>query len=137
MPRRLAWTPCRPARLPRCWSGSPAGLRSARMTPQWLRSPGCAGTCSPKASSACSVGWGRIQAPLTGAAATTVPATEAGVVRSWRAISRDVGDRLGEASDLNDLGDLRHMTGDYPGAIRYLEEALAMAPGHSRRLASW
>ena len=31
--RRSAWTPCRPARQPGCWSGWPSGRASARPTP--------------------------------------------------------------------------------------------------------
>ena len=31
-------------------------------------------------------------------------------------ISRDLGDRLGQASALNVLGAVRQLTGDYPGA---------------------
>ena len=41
----VAWTPCRPARLPRCWSGWPAGPAWPRMTRRSGRLPGCAGAC--------------------------------------------------------------------------------------------
>jgi len=38
--------------------------------------------------------------------------------------ARHLGDRLGEAGALNDLGLVRRVTGDYPVAARVLEEAL-------------
>ncbi len=38
-----------------------------------------------------------------------------------------LGDRLGQASALNELGDVRAATGDYPGAARDLEEALGIS----------
>ena len=38
--------------------------------------------------------------------------------------ARLLGDRLGEANALNDLGDARYLTGDYPCAVEALEEAL-------------
>ena len=37
-----------------------------------------------------------------------------------------LGDRPGKAGALTDLGDVRHLTGDYPGAVRDLEEALGI-----------
>ena len=40
--------------------------------------------------------------------------------------ARHLGDRLGEANALNDLGVVRRLTGDYPGAARDLEEALGI-----------
>ena len=45
------------------------------------------------------------------------------------AIYRDLGDRLGQANTLNDLGAVRRMTGDYPGAA----EALDRGAGHLPR----
>ena len=39
-------------------------------------------------------------------------------------IYRDLGDRLGQASALNDLGVVRRATGDYPAAAQALEQAL-------------
>ncbi len=39
---------------------------------------------------------------------------------------RHLGDRLGEANALTDLGDARRLTGDYPGAARDLEQALTL-----------
>ena len=33
-------------------------------------------------------------------------------------IYRDLGDRLGQANALSDLGDVRRLTGDYPAAAR-------------------
>jgi len=38
--------------------------------------------------------------------------------------ARDLGDRLGEANALTDLGDVRRLMGDYPAAVRGLEQAL-------------
>jgi tetratricopeptide (TPR) repeat protein len=38
-----------------------------------------------------------------------------------------VGDRLGEAGALNNLGAVRRVTGDYPGAAEALEEALGIS----------
>jgi tetratricopeptide (TPR) repeat protein/transcriptional regulator with XRE-family HTH domain len=40
--------------------------------------------------------------------------------------ARDLGDRLGEAGALNDLGDVLRLTGDYPAAVEVLEQALAI-----------
>jgi tetratricopeptide (TPR) repeat protein/transcriptional regulator with XRE-family HTH domain len=37
-----------------------------------------------------------------------------------------LGDRLGQANALNDLGDVRRPTGDYPAAAQVLEQALAI-----------
>ncbi len=42
------------------------------------------------------------------------------------AAARDHGDRLGEAGALNDLGRVRHLTGDYSAAAGLLERALAI-----------
>ena len=39
-------------------------------------------------------------------------------------ISRDIGDRLTQATALNDLGAVRKLTGDYRSAVRLSEEAL-------------
>ena len=41
-------------------------------------------------------------------------------------IYRDLGDRLGEANALSDLGVVWRLTGDYPGAAEALEEALGI-----------
>jgi len=40
--------------------------------------------------------------------------------------ARRLGDRLGEANALNDLGDVRWLTGDYPAATLALEQALGL-----------
>ena len=40
--------------------------------------------------------------------------------------ARHLGDRLGEAGALTDLGEMRHLTGDYPGAAQALEQALGI-----------
>jgi tetratricopeptide (TPR) repeat protein len=40
--------------------------------------------------------------------------------------ARYLGDRLGQANALNDLGHLRRMTGDYPAAVQVLEQALSI-----------
>jgi tetratricopeptide (TPR) repeat protein/transcriptional regulator with XRE-family HTH domain len=40
--------------------------------------------------------------------------------------ARHLGDRLGQANALNDLGHLRRMTGDYPAAARALKQALVI-----------
>jgi tetratricopeptide (TPR) repeat protein len=42
------------------------------------------------------------------------------------ATARHLGDRLGEAHALHDLGRVRHMTGDYPAAAGLHERALAL-----------
>ena len=42
----------------------------------------------------------------------------AGVLEQALAIYRDLGDRLGQANALNELGIVRQLTGDYPGAAR-------------------
>ena len=41
---------------------------------------------------------------------------------------RHLGDRSGQADALANLGDVRRLTGDYPGAARDLEEALGIYP---------
>ena len=41
-------------------------------------------------------------------------------------IYRDLGDRLGQAHALDDLGVVRRMTGDYPAAAQVLEQALGI-----------
>ena len=41
-------------------------------------------------------------------------------------IYRDLGDRLGQANALSDLGVVRRMTGDYPAAAQALEQALGI-----------
>ncbi len=41
--------------------------------------------------------------------------------------ARQIGDRPGQAHALTGLGDVRRLTGDYPGAVRDLQEALASA----------
>ena len=55
------------------------------------------------------------------------PWTEA-VTRHAAALqsAKHLGDRLGQASALNDLGDIRRITGDYLAAARDLEQALAI-----------
>ena len=55
------------------------------------------------------------------------PWTEA-ITRHTTALqsARHLGDRLGQANALNDLGNLRDMTGDHPGAAQDLEQALAL-----------
>jgi transcriptional regulator with XRE-family HTH domain/tetratricopeptide (TPR) repeat protein len=40
--------------------------------------------------------------------------------------ARHLGDKFGQAAALSDLGNVRSMTGDYPGAVPALEEALAI-----------
>ena len=53
------------------------------------------------------------------------PWTEA-IIRHETAIraARHLGDRVGQANALSDLGDVRRMTGDYPAAAEDLEQAL-------------
>jgi len=41
--------------------------------------------------------------------------------------ARQLGDRPGQALALTDLGDVRRLTGDYPGAARDLQEALGIS----------
>jgi tetratricopeptide (TPR) repeat protein/transcriptional regulator with XRE-family HTH domain len=48
--------------------------------------------------------------------------------------ARRVGDRPGEANALTDLGDVRQLTGDYPGAAQALLEALSIYGGLEDRL---
>ena len=54
--------------------------------------------------------------------------------------AHDLGDRLGEAGALHDLGRVLYMTGDYPAATAVLEQALAIRqdlgdrPGEARTL---
>jgi len=48
--------------------------------------------------------------------------------------ARHLGDRLGEASALTELGVLRRMTGQYPAAAQALDEALGMYRGVGSRL---
>ncbi|HEV2370892.1 MAG TPA: tetratricopeptide repeat protein, partial [Streptosporangiaceae bacterium] len=48
--------------------------------------------------------------------------------------ARHLGDRLGQANALNNLGTARRMTGDYPGAAQNLEQALAIYRDLGQRL---
>ena len=56
--------------------------------------------------------------------------------------ARQLGDRPGQALALTNLGDVRHLTGDYPGALRDLQEALDITrdlgdrPGQAYAIAS-
>ena len=49
-------------------------------------------------------------------------------------IYRDLGDRLGQAIALIDLGAVRWLTGDYPGAAGALEAALGICRDLGDRL---
>jgi tetratricopeptide (TPR) repeat protein/transcriptional regulator with XRE-family HTH domain len=76
---------------------------------------------------------------LTGAIASLLrydgPWAEA-VTRHATAVraAYQAGDRLGQANALNDLGDLGRLTGDYPGAVLDLEEALGIYRDLGNRL---
>ncbi|MGD0243917.1 MAG: tetratricopeptide repeat protein [Streptosporangiaceae bacterium] len=48
--------------------------------------------------------------------------------------ARHLGDRLGQANALNDLGDVRRLMGDYPGAAQALEQALGIYRDLGNRL---
>jgi tetratricopeptide (TPR) repeat protein/transcriptional regulator with XRE-family HTH domain len=48
--------------------------------------------------------------------------------------ARHLGDQLGQAGALNDLGRVRQMAGDYPAAARAQQEALALYRAHGSRL---
>ena len=48
------------------------------------------------------------------------------VLQEALAIYRDLGDRLGQANALHYLGNVRRLTGDYPGAVQALQGALAI-----------
>jgi len=48
--------------------------------------------------------------------------------------AQHLGDRPGQANALNDLGDVRRLTGDHPGAVRDLEEALGISRDLEDRL---
>jgi len=48
--------------------------------------------------------------------------------------ARQLGDQPGQALALTDLGDVRRLTGDHPGAARDLQEALAIYRGLGNRL---
>ena len=58
-------------------------------------------------------------------------------------IYRDLGNRLGQANVLTNLGIMRRLTGDYPAAARDLEEALGIYrdlddhPGQTMALNTW
>ena len=49
-------------------------------------------------------------------------------------IYRGVGNQLGQANALNNLGDMRRLVGDYPAAARDLEEALGIYRDLGNRL---
>ena len=57
--------------------------------------------------------------------------------------AQHLGDRPGQASALTNLGDVRRLTGDYPGAARDLEEALGISRdlgdrlGQANALTTW
>jgi len=48
--------------------------------------------------------------------------------------ARHLGDRPGQASTLNNVGDVRRLTGDYPGAAQALQEALGISRDLGDRL---
>ena len=48
--------------------------------------------------------------------------------------AQHLGDRLGQAGALNDLGDVRRLTGDYPAAAKTLEQALGIYRDLDHRL---
>jgi tetratricopeptide (TPR) repeat protein len=48
--------------------------------------------------------------------------------------AQHLGDRPGQANALNDLGDVRRLTEDHPGAVRDLEEALGISRDLEDRL---
>jgi tetratricopeptide (TPR) repeat protein/DNA-binding XRE family transcriptional regulator len=54
--------------------------------------------------------------------------------RTAQGIARRVGDRLGEAVALSDLGDIQHLTGDYPAAVTSLSPALELFRALGNRL---
>ena len=64
-------------------------------------------------------------AALSGLLRNDGPWAEA-ITRHQTAIqfARHLGDRLGQANALGDLGDVRRLTGDYPAAVQVLEQAL-------------
>jgi tetratricopeptide (TPR) repeat protein/transcriptional regulator with XRE-family HTH domain len=53
--------------------------------------------------------------------------------------ARQLGDRVGQAHALTDVGDVRRLTGDYPGAVRDLQEGVgicrALGDRHGQALA--
>jgi tetratricopeptide (TPR) repeat protein/transcriptional regulator with XRE-family HTH domain len=68
-----------------------------------------------------------LTAGLAGLLRTDGPWTEA-ITRhtAAAAAARSLGDRLGQANALNDLGHARRLTGDYPAAAQALEQALSI-----------
>ena len=68
-----------------------------------------------------------LTAGLAGLLRSDGPWAEA-ITRHTAAIqaARHLGDRLGEANALHDLGDVRRLTGDYPAAAQDLEQALGI-----------
>jgi len=68
-----------------------------------------------------------LTAGLAGLLALDGPWADA-ITRHTAAIqaARYLGDRLGQAGALNDLGDIRRLTGDYPAAAQALEQALGI-----------
>ena len=68
-----------------------------------------------------------LTAGLAGLLRRDGPWTEA-ITRHTAAIQavRQLGDRLGQANALNDLGDVRRLTGDYPAAVQALDQALGI-----------
>jgi tetratricopeptide (TPR) repeat protein/DNA-binding XRE family transcriptional regulator len=76
-----------------------------------------------------------LTAGLTGLLRRDGPWTEA-ITRHTAAIqaARALGDRLGQANALNNLGDVRRLTGDYPAAVQALEQALGIYGDLGNRL---
>jgi tetratricopeptide (TPR) repeat protein len=68
-----------------------------------------------------------LTAGLAGLLRTDGPWAEA-ITRHTAAVqaARSLGDRLGQANALNDLGHVRRLTGDYPAAAQALEQALSI-----------
>jgi tetratricopeptide (TPR) repeat protein/transcriptional regulator with XRE-family HTH domain len=61
-------------------------------------------------------------------------AEAAGRHRAAIAAARDIGDRLGEASALTDLGTVQRLAGDHPGAARTLDQSLRLCRDLGSRL---
>ena len=59
------------------------------------------------------------------------PAPAASAKQAATPIFRDIGDRLGQTNALDDLATVQHLTGEYPGAIASLTEALPVISASS------
>jgi hypothetical protein len=99
----------------RPWPGP--GPSAPACSPAWTTPPGAGQHARVIALTAGLAGLLRSDGPWADAITRHTAAIQA---------ARHLGDRLGQANALTDLGDVRRLTGDYPAAAQALEQALGI-----------